>query len=103
MGAVIYNVTIKVDHTIAEAWLEWLKSEHIPDMIGTGCFNKAIILHLIESDDNEGITYAVQYYAESREKYNEYIDKFSVDMRQKGINKWGERFIAFRTVMQVVN
>lgn len=100
---IIYNVTIKVNHSIATAWLTWLKEEHIPDVIDTGCFNHATILHLIEADDEEGITYAVQYHAESKELYNRYIEIFADEMRKKGIEKWGNQFIAYRTVMQVVN
>ncbi|HNR15917.1 MAG TPA: DUF4286 family protein [Chitinophagaceae bacterium] len=100
---IIYNVTIKINHSIAEAWLTWLKEEHIPDMTGTGCFSHATILHLIEADDEEGITYAVQYHAESMAPYNRYIEKFADEMRKKGIEKWGNQFIAYRTVMQVVN
>ena len=29
----IYNVTVKVDHTIVKAWVHWLKKEHIPEVI----------------------------------------------------------------------
>jgi hypothetical protein len=100
---IIYNVTIKVDHSIAPAWLSWLKEEHIPDIIATGCFTHATILHLLEADDTEGITYAVQYHAESKALYNRYIDQFSEVMRKKGIDKWGNKFIAFRSVMQLVH
>ena len=35
---IIYNVTIKVEGKIAEAWLHWLLDEHIPDVIQTNCF-----------------------------------------------------------------
>jgi len=42
----IYNVTIKVDHSIAIEWLEWLKSVHIPEVIATGCFTEAKVLQL---------------------------------------------------------
>jgi hypothetical protein len=38
---IIYNVTIKVDKTIADEWLNWLKDEHIADVTGTGCFTNA--------------------------------------------------------------
>lgn len=103
MIPVIYNVTIKVDQAIADEWLQWLKEEHIPDIIRTGCFTQATILQLLEVDDSEGPTYAVQYQADSREQYNRYIQAFSDEMRKKGTDRWGGRFIAFRSVMRVVH
>ena len=47
--------------------------------------------------------YAIQYHAESKAQYNRYIETYAPDMRQKGLDKWGDRFIAFRSVMQIVN
>ena len=100
---IIYNVTVKTDHSIAAAWLAWLKETHIPAMTGTGCFTHAVVLHLTEADDSEGITYAVQYHAPDKASYNRYIEKYAEGMRQQSIDKWGNKFIAFRTLMQVVN
>ncbi len=100
---IVYNVTIKTDHSIADKWLAWLKEEHMPAIINTGCFTHATILRLLEVDETEGPTYAVQYHAESKALYNQYIQKFSEEMRNKGFEKWGNRFIAFRSVMQVVH
>ncbi|HEX5655316.1 MAG TPA: DUF4286 family protein [Chitinophagaceae bacterium] len=100
---IIYNVTVKVQPGIADDWLHWLKEEHIPAMKGTGCFTHAVVLQILEPEDAEGITYAVQYHAESKALYNRYIERYADTMRQKGIIKWGDQFIAFRTVMQVVN
>ncbi|MBL0234224.1 MAG: DUF4286 family protein [Chitinophagaceae bacterium] len=100
---ILYNVTVKTDHSIAEAWLQWMKQEHIPEILATGCFTKASILRLLEVDDSEGPTHAVQYFAESKANYNRYLDKFAAELRKKAIQKWGEKFIAFRSVMQVVD
>ena len=100
---IIYNVTIKVHDSIKEEWLAWLKNEHIPEVIDTGCFTRATILRLLEVDDSEGPTYAIQYVAESKALYNRYIENFAGIMRQKSFDKWGDKFIAFRSVMQVVN
>ena len=99
---IIYNVTVKIEHVIANQWLLWLKNVHIPELIATGCFTHATILRLMEVDETDGPTYAIQYHAESKALYNRYIDKFSDDMRKKSIDKWGNQFIAFRSVMQVV-
>jgi len=100
---IIYNVTTKVDKAIQEAWLAWVKEEHIKEMLSNGCFTKANILRLLETDDTDGPTYAIQYFADSKALYNLYIEKYATLMRQKSIDKWGGQFIAFRSIMQIVN
>ena len=100
---IIYNVTVKLSADIADAWLQWIKEEHIPDIINTGCFKKATILRLIEVDDSDGPTYAVQYQAESKADYHRYIEKFADSMRKKVTDKWGDQFVTFRSVLQVMH
>lgn len=99
---IIYNVTIKVEAAIASEWLQWMQQVHIPEVIATGCFTHAVMVRLLDIDDTEGPTYAVQYHAESKANYNRYIDKFAEELRQKGFSKWGNKFVAFRSLMQVV-
>jgi hypothetical protein len=72
-------------------------------MLATGCFTKHQLMRLLEVDEEEGPTYAAQYYADSKALYNQYIEKFSTAQREKGLQKWGNHFIAFRSVMQVVD
>jgi hypothetical protein len=100
---IIYNVTTKVSTVIHAGWLKWMQEEHIPELIATGCFTDAVILQLLEVDDSEGPTYAIQYMAESKALYNQYIERHSAAFRQKAFDKWGDQFIAFRSVMRVVN
>ncbi|MBK8951144.1 MAG: DUF4286 family protein [Chitinophagaceae bacterium] len=99
---ILYNVTTKVDHSIALAWLQWIKKEHLPEVTATGCFLHARILKLTEVDETDGLTYAVQYEAESKALYNRYIEKYADELRRKAIEKWGNKTISFRTVMQVI-
>ena len=99
---IVYNVTIKVNEQIAIEWLDWIQQEHILDVIDTGCFASAKLLRLLEIDDEEGPTYAVQYFAESKSDYNRYMELHAERMRQKSFDKWGNQFIAFRSVMQTV-
>jgi hypothetical protein len=100
---IIYNVTTKVDLRIAEAWLQWMRSEHIPEVIGTGCFTHATILQMIEVDNTDGYTYAVQYHAQSKALYNKYIREYAESLRAKSLSSWGDKVIAFRSVLQVVD
>ena len=100
---IIYNVTVKVEPSIATAWLQWIKEEHIPEMIATGCFSEGRVMRLLDVDDNEGPTYAVQYVSDNKEVYDRYIREFAEAMRKKGLDKWGHNTVAFRSVMELVN
>lgn len=99
---IIYNVTVKIEQQIADAWLQWMVQEHIPEMLKTNYFTDYTLVRLLEVDDSEGPTYAVQYRAASKADYNRYMEQFDVKMRQKFFEKWGARFVAFSSVMQVV-
>ena len=99
---IIYNVTVHVDASISAQWLQWLLEEHAPEIIATHCFTDYRVVKLLEVDESEGPTYAIQYQADSIEDYQRYLDEYSDTLRQKSIDKWGDRFIAFRTIMQVV-
>ena len=100
--SIIYNVTNKVDGRVADTWLKWMISEHIPEVMSTNCFYHFRIVHLLEVDESEGPTYAIQYTAESKADYNRFIEKYAADLRNKAYEKWGEKFIAFASVMAVV-
>ena len=100
---IVYNITTKVSTAIHEAWLEWMTEEHIPEILATGCFTDASILQLLEIDDSEGPTFAVQLKADSKALYNRYVEQFAPELKQKSFAKWGDQFISFRSVMKVVN
>jgi hypothetical protein len=57
---------------------------------------------LLEIDEKEGPTYATQYFADTKSDYNRYIENYSATIRQKHFDAWGNRFIAFRSLMQIV-
>ncbi|GEP95261.1 DUF4286 family protein [Chitinophaga cymbidii] len=98
----IYNVTIKVSPAIHESWLEWMKKEHIPEIMATGLFHDYRICRLLDQDDSEGPTYAVQYFTDTLENYHTYLQEHASLLRQKSFDAFGDQFVAFRTVMQVV-
>jgi hypothetical protein len=98
----IYNVTVKVDWSIHDEWVKWMLKEHLPEMVNTGCFTHSKLLRLLETNEDDGPTYAAQYFAKSRADYDRYITDHSAAIRSKYTEKWGNRVIAFRTLMQVV-
>jgi hypothetical protein len=100
---IIYNVTTQVNWAIQEAWLKWMKEEHIDRVMATGCFTDHRIVKLLEVDDSDGPTFAVQYHCQSPEQYQQYVRLHAPALRQKSLAKWGDQFISFRSLMEVVN
>lgn len=98
----IYNVTTQVSWNIHEPWLEWMKNEHIPEVLATGMFTHHRMLRLIEVEESEGPTYAVQYFTSSRDRYDYYIKNHAGELRGKAISKWGDQIFSFRSLMEVV-
>lgn len=98
----IYNVTVNVNHSVHEAWLEWALNEHIHAVMKTNCFTRFQFLKLLEQDESGGPTYIAQYFAESKALYNRYIELFSAQLRKEHLDKWGNNFVAFRTLLEVI-
>lgn len=100
---IVYNVTVKVNWSILEEWLIWELEEDIPVIMATGLFHDYKFFRLLEQDEEEGPTFIVQYFAVSLENYQKYVAEFAAAIQEKGRNKWGEGFIAFRTLMSSVD
>jgi len=100
---IAYNITTKLSWTIVDAWLRWQKEEHIPAIMSTGLFENYDIYRLIEQDDPEGPTYIIQYFISTEKNYKRYIEEFALIMREEEFEKWGDQFIAHRTIMELVH
>lgn len=98
----VYNITMKVEPAILEEWIQWQKEEHIPEIMNTGLFDEFKFFRLLEQDETEGPTYVVQYFTSSAERYQQYINVHAPTLRKKAIEKWGNRFVGFRTLMELV-
>jgi hypothetical protein len=100
---IVYNVTIKIGLEVAEEWLQWQMEEHIPDIMATGKFVEWKMFRLLEQDESDGITYVFQYFANSPEDFQSYADNDAPLLRARALERWGDQFVAFRTIMQLVN
>jgi uncharacterized protein DUF4286 len=99
----IYNITSKISWPVHEEWVNWMLKEHIIEVLETGLILKYQLVRLHDVDDIDGPTFAVQYYLESREHYDLYIDEFAPGLTQKVRDRWGDDVLSFRTLMEVIN
>ncbi len=99
---IIYNVTIKIDLNINDIWVRWMKEEHIPRVLATGCFYDYKMFRVVEADQTDGITYAVQYYAHGMSDYFTYQNEHAKALQKEAKDLFPDKFVAFRTVLKAV-
>lgn len=99
----IYNVTINVDDTVHEQWLEWMKDKHVPDMLATGKFTHAKMVKVLVEEDMGGITYSIQYTTKNRSTLEAYYKEDADRLRADAQKMFPNKFVAFRTELEVVS
>lgn len=99
---IIYNVTVKIDVTVHEEWLNWMKEIHIPDVMMTGKFLDWRINKILGDDDPNGVTFAIQYTAPSMDDFLDYNEYHSQSLQKEHKDRYEGKYVAFRTLMEVV-
>lgn len=98
---ILYNVTVSIDASAEQDWLQWMRATHIPDVIATGCFSEGR-LSRIHAEEEGGLTYAITYVSPSQEKFDEYQSNFAPKLQKEHVDRYSGRFAAFRTLMTIV-
>lgn len=97
----IYNVTINIDESVHDEWLFWIQ-DHIQEVLATGKFVSAKLTQVLVEEEMGGVTYSIQYTANTREDLDEYYKEDAPKLRGKGLQKFADKMVAFRTELKVV-
>jgi hypothetical protein len=98
---VLYNVTVSIDPTCEQEWLEWMRSSHIPEVMTSGCFLESR-LSRVNGEEQGGVTYAITYVAYSQEDLDRYSREFAPGLQADHSARFNGRFAAFRTTLSVI-
>ena len=99
---ILYNVTINIQESIESQWLEWMQQKHIPDVLATGKFTSARLVKVLVEEEMGGVTYSVQYTADSRETLQKYYAEDAPRLRKEPIELFGDKALYFRTELEVI-
>ena len=100
---IVYNVTTGVDKEVETEWLQWMLKEHIPHVMETNLFVSYKIFRVLSQQDDGGVSYSVQYSAKSMDDVHRYIHQHAPALREEHQQKFGERQVSFRTILEEVN
>ena len=99
----IYNVTINIEESAHDQWLKWMHEKHIPDMIATGKFSKALMSRVLINEEMGGLTYSIQFTTESKEMLEQYYKEDAGRLRSETTTKFPNKFVAFRTELEIIH
>lgn len=102
MGMILYNVTVGIDKEIELEWVEWMKSDHIPEVLKTGIFVHHKFYKVLSHDDEGTVSYCVQYFTPSIEQFNLYIKDHAPGLIEQHRSRFNGKHVAFRTLLEEV-
>ena len=120
---ILYNVTVNIDDSVHDEWLEWMRSKHIPDVLSTGLFTESKLYRIRTENEEEGNTYSIslkekrvinkneeeentysiQYFLRSIDDYKIYQKEYAEKLQFEHTEKFKDKFVAFRTIMELVS
>jgi hypothetical protein len=98
----IYNVTVGIDVEIEQEWLRWMREVHIPEVMDTQMFASHKIYKVLTTEDENHVSYAIQYAARSLNEIERYLEEYAPTLREKVQKKFGDRQASFRTLLEEV-
>ncbi len=99
---ILYNVTVAIDKKVEQDWVQWMKENHIPEVLETNQFVEHKFFKVLNTEDPESSSYSVQYFAESINNIQMYMAAFAPELQQKAHLKFPNQFAAFRTLLEIV-
>lgn len=99
---ILYNVTVNIEDSVHDEWLEWMTTKHIPDVLATGLFEGNKIYRIEEPEAEEGKSYSIQYFCRSMDEYSKYKNEFAPALQAEHEKKYAGKFFAFRSILKEI-
>lgn len=100
---IVYNVTVNADEQVATEFENWMKQEHLPEVMASGKFVSFSFYRLLtRQPDETGQTFVIQYKANTMADFEDYTTHFAPALQAKTMAKFGNAVLAFRTLMEQV-
>ena len=84
MARVFYEVNAAiVDPKITDAWVNWILSEHIADVVAAGALRGRLV-----RVEGGGLEFSVQYEFADRPTFDTYVARHAPRLRDEGIKRF---------------
>lgn len=98
----LYNVTVGIDKEIEHEWLAWIKQNYQPAVMKTGYFTETKIYRIVTHDDQNSVSYSLQFFANKIENVVQYLDKNTAEIIEVHRQRFKDRHVIFNTLLEEV-
>ncbi len=96
---IVFNTTYLVSKNTEALFLAWIKSEYVPAVERTGLLKSPRLFKVLVSEE-EGITYSLQFEAETVSSMSEFKKQFLAGLEQMVFDKFGESVLHFSSYLK---
>ena len=87
-------MSIRVREDLIESFERYMRDQHIPDLMRTGCFSD----HEFQKEDDS--SYRVVYFLQDRSKWEEYESKFAPELRDDFVKHFPDGIRVERKIVE---
>lgn len=98
---IIFNTTFHVDSVIEHDFIEWIKSEYIPQALTDGMRNPTFTKIMIGNDEGFS-SFALHIAGKDAETIGRWSDNKMSELHSSAYKRWGERVLSFSTPMEII-
>ncbi len=97
---VVYEVTLRVERAIAEAFLDWLPA-HVQRILALDGFEAAEAFEVVESPpDADHLLLCVHYRLRDEDALDAYLREHAARLRAESASRFGDRARASRRILR---
>jgi hypothetical protein len=99
---IIFNTTYLVSESSCEAWLEWVRNQHIPFMMSTGYFTLPQLSKVITEEPQDEVSFALQFTAANLHTLNDWNQLYENSFREELTRLFGTEVLYFTTLLEIM-
>lgn len=100
---ILYNITFNIEPEIKDDWFAWMQEYYFPYVMETNLFVDFKLFRLLNETENDGFTYSVQFFADSLEKVNTYLENFAPKIVETHNRAFKYKHVSFMSILESVD
>lgn len=99
---ILYNITFALSFEQEELFIDYIKRVYIPEVLASKVLSEPR-LGRVEADKADGVSYALQVVATSREDLELFVSERGTEIVQGLLSVLGGELVGFSTIMELVD